>query len=444
MPPSTNAAPTHPVSPVSTAQQRRTDLLAWIAFLTLAIGFSAVPVFNALRINSPPKDYSVWHDAGRLILAGADLYPSDPNVNFPFMYPPASAVLLYAPLSILPPAIFTAVLALLNAAAWLVCIHLAVFLVTGKAFRQRPLLYIAPLAITLFYVWDTFLLGQPNLVLLAIMLGAFALLRTQRPLLAGALIAAAAAWKAFPILAVGWLLWRRQWRALAGVALGLLLFLVLLPAPFRGFQRNLHELDTWTSGMVFRVSGETIAQRPDITFTYKTQSLLSVSNRLLRPVPAGGLAGEPTFHINVADLPPRTVITIAVAAAAGLGLLFVLAMPPRRARSQRSDALEWSALLILTVLCTPLAWTYTMCWLLPAFTVALHCALERPRGSRRRAAAFAAIGASVLLLATSLSQPWSHLTQALGLTMWGAHCIELALFWLLRSEPRALVTATET
>jgi hypothetical protein len=53
--------------------------------------------------------------------------------------------------------------------------------------------------LVIVYVWSSYHLGQPNLVLLALMLGAFVALRAKREVLAGGLIAVAAAIKAFPV-----------------------------------------------------------------------------------------------------------------------------------------------------------------------------------------------------------------------------------------------------
>ena len=65
-------------------------------------------------------------------------------------------------------------------------------------------------------IYNVYLLGQPNLLLLALLLGAFACLRLGRPIGAGSLLATAAAIKAFPILALGYLIYRRMWTASVG------------------------------------------------------------------------------------------------------------------------------------------------------------------------------------------------------------------------------------
>src|SRR5205823_3130621 len=139
------------------------------------------------------------------------------------------------------------------------------------------------------YVWDIYLLGQPNIVLLACLLGCFACLRNKREWGAGALVAFAAACKAFPIMALGYLIYRRHWKATFSTLVCLALFLLVVPAPVRGFHRNLEDLSTWTQGMLLKYDAGTIAQRPDLSFRWKNQSLIATANRMLRPVPADWL-----------------------------------------------------------------------------------------------------------------------------------------------------------
>ncbi len=423
--------------------QRRADILAWLAFLALAIGFSTPPILTALKRPLGNKDYSLWQETGQRILHAQPLYPTDGAAAFPYMYPPTPAILLYAPLSILPAPLFVASLAILSSIAWAAALHLGVFLATGKAFRQHPLLYALPLGITAFYAWDTYLLGQVNIILLALMLGAFALIRGKRPILGGSLIALAASIKAFPIMAIGWIVWRREWRALAGLIGGLVLLLIAIPGAFRGFAFNLAELRTWLGGMLLNTGGDTLAQRSSIAFTYKNQALYAVAHRLLRPLPAGWMDDDTaTYTVNLLNLSPAAATAAAAILALALCLLYVRSMPAKARRTRETDSLEWSALLILIALFTPLAWTYTMIALMPAYAAGIAFALRRSPGSRERRAAIAALSFATLLLSASLSQPWDHTTQALGLTMWGALTLAVTMCWMMLREKAASSTPT--
>jgi hypothetical protein len=139
-------------------------------------------------------------------------------------------------------------------------------------------------------IHNIYLLGQPNLMLLALLLGAFACLRRGREAAAGALVATAAAIKAFPILVLGYLVYRRMWRASIATVAVLAAWLLIAPLPFRTPAQAVDDLSVWTRGMLFTYDRHGIAQRPLRSYSYKNQSIMAVMHRLLRDVPADGEA----------------------------------------------------------------------------------------------------------------------------------------------------------
>ena len=145
---------------------------------------------------------------------GLDIYP-DPETGrlFPFMYPPSAAAMLGF-LSLLGKHGTTLVLILAHSVAWIGAIVLSVWLATGGKIKgQHPILFVVPSLCIIALIHNTYLLGQPNLSLLTLLLAAFACLRLGRQAWAGVLVATAAAIKAFPILALGYFVYRRMWRA---------------------------------------------------------------------------------------------------------------------------------------------------------------------------------------------------------------------------------------
>ena len=114
------------------------------------------------------------------------------------------------------------------------------------------------------FVWSSYHLGQPSLVLLALMLGAFLSLR-HRP---------GNSWQArwlqlrprskpsrcspLPTL----FCYRRYWTAAAAVLVSLIILLLILPIPFRGWQRTVNDVSEWQRGMLRYEEGG-IAQRPE-------------------------------------------------------------------------------------------------------------------------------------------------------------------------------------
>src|SRR5262249_27738709 len=154
--------------------------------------------------------YRTWYQAGQTVLQGGEIYPR--AQNFPFMYPPTCALLLAVP-AFFGKATLILILALLNTAAWTLCIRFSSALIAEERIPNAPIVIASFIVIP--FVWSSYHLGQPSLVLLALMLGAFLALRRGRKteILAGALIAFAAAIKAFPLLAIIYLIYRRYWAA---------------------------------------------------------------------------------------------------------------------------------------------------------------------------------------------------------------------------------------
>jgi hypothetical protein len=262
------------------------------------------------------------------------------------------------------------------------------------------------------FIHDMYLLGQPNLGLLALMLGALACLKVGRPYAAGGLVALAAGIKAFPILAVGWLVYRGYHKATAAVAIGLFLLLLVLPAGlFRGADRAVDDLVTWTRGMVLRYDRGTIAQRAERSYSFKNQSLIAVGNRLLRPVLADG-EGDKQWYVNVVSLDFRGVNAVLALAAASLCGFTLATMPRRARRTPQSDAAETAVLLILIVMFSPLSFNYSYVWLIYPLTVALHAALSAEGGSWGRVVLFGWVAAAVIVLALAL--PFPRVAQAYG------------------------------
>ena len=133
---------------------------------------------------------------------------------------------------------------------------------------------ILPSLCIIVLVYNVYLLGQPNLILLALLLGSFACLRLGRPISAGALVATAAAIKAFPILALGYLIYRRMWTA--STATVAVLAAWLLPRYLSAHQPRRSTI--WSRvvwGMLFTYNAHGIAQRPFRSYSYKNQSIMA-------------------------------------------------------------------------------------------------------------------------------------------------------------------------
>jgi hypothetical protein len=396
-------------------------------FVAILLTFMAVPVLHCIRGQSI-KDYIVWFDAGQAVLRAAEVYPPL-NFKFPFMYPPACALFL-APLAALGKLGLIIVLVFVFAAAWIAAIALSVRLATGKNERAHWLLYCLPSTLVIVYIWGNFLLGQPSILLLALMLGAFVLLQRQHQIAAGVLIAFAAAIKAFPVIAIVYLIYRRYWIAAASLVLALAFLIIALPIPFRGYALAKQELSRWSSGMLFKYDEGGVGQRAGRSQSWRNQSIWGVTNRMLRHVESDPAFGPHVpVYSNFADLNFKIVNRIIFAAALLFGLAYVGVMPRRDRRTAESDAIEFALLLLLILMFTPLTFGYLFAWLLYPFAVITQRLL-----TQRNPRLLAIASTAVLLL--SLTLFWRVGAQTYGNVFFATVLLFTALaleLWTIKS-----------
>jgi hypothetical protein len=447
-------------SPAELPATKRWFRIAWGLWIVIMVGFSFPPIYNFFKPNHETlnKDYDIWYDAGRAICEGTPLYVLDPNHEFPYLYPPTAAVVL-APLTVFGKLPFIVILEVLNSLSWIGSVWLALILVRrmGSLPDERregmaaPLLAVIPVALCVPYVWDTYHLGQPNILLLACMLGAAWCLLERREFSAGALVAFAASIKAFPILAGCYLIYRRQWRAVAGLVMGLAVCLLILPGAIRGWDRNVEEIKTWGRGMVTN-DPQGIGQRADVTYRWKNQSLIATCHRLLRQVPAdvirppGATSREDEIivYANVVDLDFSLVNKVAAALGAVWGLAFVALIPWQRDRTPRSDVIEFAMLLIMITCCSPISWFYYGVWLLLPFLIVVREIAAAPRGSRMAWIAGIWLLAAFLLLDFVPPWQWYRPVRAVGTPLFGYLLLFGELAWLLRHSHQVDVSNTPT
>ncbi|MBR0694684.1 DUF2029 domain-containing protein [Bradyrhizobium lablabi] len=328
------------------------------------------------------KDYPLWFWAGQQVLQGKNLYPDDSASYFEFIYPPLPAVLLAVPAFFGKIPLYLC-LSLLNAIAWWMTAQFS-HAMAGSGRKPGVWLEALPGFVTVTFVFDMFDLGQPNLMLLAMLLYGFWLLRRERPWLAGSMFALATAIKVFPIAVLPYLVWRRRWRAVASMMVFLGVFLFVLPAPFRGFQHNVSELKTWYQGMVGTSSEKGFGQRDEQNWSWVNQSIIAMTHRLTRPVNYNqDNPRKPPRYMNIADLDFRTANLIVIAVSLLIGLGYVAVMPPASRRTEKSDAEEIGILFCLMTVASPLARQYYFMWLFFPMTVLMHRAVYDARPAVR-------------------------------------------------------------
>jgi hypothetical protein len=406
------------------------DLLFLLCCFILAADVLGPEIFG----HGKTKDYGLWYWAGQQVLQGGPLYPDDIHEYFEFIYPPLPAILLAIPSWFGKVALYT-VLSILNIVAWW---YTGMFsnAMTGSGHRPGPWLEALPAFVTVTFVFDMFDLGQPNLVLLAMMLYGFWSLQHQRSWLAGFMFALATAIKVFPIAVLPYLVWRRKWgAAVATIAFtGMLLYVV--PAPIRGFERNAAELKTWYQGMVGSSSEKGFGQRDEQNWSWVNQSLIAVTHRLVRPINYNQEdANKPPRTMNVIDVDYRTANWIVLALSALLGLAFVAVMPRQGQRTARSDAEELGILFCLMTVASPLARQYYFMWLFFPMTVLMHRAAFDERANVRLGT-WLSLGAAGMLMLLAL--PWfPNVFQAWGNNLVATAVLAASLAWHIRHPPVA-------
>src|SRR5947209_2510815 len=277
-------------------------------------------------------------------------------------------------------------------------------------------------------------LGQPNLVLLAMMLLGFWFLQHERPWMAGGMFALATAIKVFPVAVFPYLIWRRQWATSASMVVCLGIFLFVVPAPVRGYQRNVAELKTWFQGMVATSSEQGFGQRAEQNWSWVNQSIIAVTHRLTRPVNYNqdNPAKQPAY-MNLLDLDFRTANWVVLAVSLAIGLGYIAVMPPPARTTPLSEAEELGLLFCLMTVASPLARQYYFVWLFFPITILMHRGAFDPRPAVR-IGTWAALAATGLLMCLSLPVFPKDL-QAYGNNLAATAVIAAGLVWHIIHPP---------
>jgi glycosyl transferase family 87 len=411
-----------------------------ILFLVTCVALTADVLVPEIWGHGKTKDYALWFWAGQQVLRGGDLYPTGADGYLEFIYPPLPAILLAIPSYFGKIPLYLG-LSFLNAAAWWMTSQLSNAM-TGSDKIPGPWLAALPGFATVTFVFDMFDLGQPNLVLLAIMLLGFWQLQRGRPWWSGSLFALATAIKVFPVAVFPYLLWRRQWASAAGMVVFVGVLLLVLPAPIRGYQRNVSELKTWFHAMVGSSSEKGFGQRDEQNWSWVNQSIIAVTHRLTRPINYNqNEPTDPPRFMNLLDLDFKTANWIVLGVSVLVGLGFIAVIPPAARLTPRSNAEELGILFCLITIASPLARQYYFMWLFFPMTVLIHRAAYDPR-SNVRAATWSALAIAGGLMILSFPV-FPHWLQAVGNNLAATAVIIAGLAWHIRNPPPDVASVNE-
>ena len=308
-----------------------------VLLATIVGGYAAVRVKRGELV-----DLIAPRAAAARFLATETLYRPDDG-HYQFKYLPASALLM-VPFIWVPKEVaeFTW-FALMVVMAW-AFVRLSLAALPDRRLSEQVLVWLTLLLTGKFLVKE-FAMGQFNLPLALLLLGAVIAAQHGRAFAAGFLVAVAVFVKPYALVLVPWLAWTLGWRPFvpfgAVLASGL-----LLPAATYGWNRNLTLLHEW-----YRTVTETTA--PNL-FMPETISFASMWAKWIEAGPAA----------------ERLALASAVAAvAAGL---FVMS---RRQRVAEPNYLEGAYFLTLVPLVSPQGWDYVLVLALPAYM----CLVDRWR-----------------------------------------------------------------
>jgi hypothetical protein len=255
-----------------------------------------------------------------------------------------------------------------------------------------------------------------------------------RSWLGGSMFALATAIKVFPVAVLPYLLWRRRWAASASMIVCTLALLFVLPAPVRGFDRNVSELRTWFNAMVGSSSEKGFGQRDEQNWSWVNQSIIAITHRLTRPINFNlDDASKKPEYMNVVSVDYKTANWIVLAVSALIGLGFIAVIPAYAKMTPRSTAEELGILFCLMTVASPLARQYYFIWLFLPLTVLIHRAAfdERPAV---RTGTWTLLGGVAVLMALSLPF-FPRFLQAWGNNLVATAVIVAGLIWHMRNPP---------
>jgi alpha-1,2-mannosyltransferase len=388
-----------------------------------AVAGGAIAVQTAVIANrrlTRGGDFDLAREFGRRLLDGEPLYAG--GMHYPYM--PAAA-LFFAPLALLPPWLGLALRYVAAVACLGVTLHLLQAMVRGRASvdaHERVLSAGFTVALAAHYIVRDLDDGGPHLILLAMLVaGIFSIWRGWTAA-GGAWLGLAAALKAPNALFLPFLLWKRQWRLAAAMAVALAAW-TALPLLWMGPASWAAHQQQWLSTAFASVVGAATGA--------EEESESRIQNQALRPVLERNVAIGPGESLRAA-IP-------ALALGALLALFAWLTRRPSPPRANSSWPMEASALLVLSLLFSPVAWVQHLVLLIPALYLIVATRRRRARFGIAAAAAMALYIVFALLLNREIIGRGVYLVLlAHGLHTW---CMLLVLFVLYARAPALLPPA---
>lgn len=318
------------------------------ALLTIVVVATLTAAFGH-RLTREMPDFEVYWRSGARAAAAEPLYRAD-DQHYQFKYLPAFAVLA-APAGQLP--LDTAKTLWLALSACLIAVLLGLSL---EILPSRPhpawLLVAATMVVMAKFYGHELLLGQVNLLFAVVLTGAVVLLRRNREVAAGLLVALAVIIKPYAVLFVPWLIARRRVSSVAAAVAGIVAALIL-PVPIYGLGGTLALHGAWWHTVT----------------TSTAPNLLNQDNVSLAAMFAKWLG-------------PGAAATRLSAAGSALLLGVAAWIVSRRKGLPFPEGLEAGVLLTLIPMLSPQGWDYVFLVATPAVMLVVANLPSLPRGLR--------------------------------------------------------------
>ncbi len=420
-----------------------------VALLLLFVGLSVQYSFKAAHPSGTRSAFLRWREQFQSWDGGEDIFRRYPN-------PPVMALIL-KPIAELPPLPGALTWFYLKVVMALTSLWLVFRMIEARGVAFPPWARAVTVLLSLRPIMGDLSHGNVNLfILFLVVLGLYAFSRAASAarlgwlldVTAGVLIGLATACKVTPALFLPYFVWKRSWAAVGGFVLGLVLFFLLVPAAFLGWQENWQALQSWTRQMIlpFVVQGT-------VTSEHSNQSLPGVVHRLLTHSPSASVYEhnqyKPLAYHNVLDLSPAAAGWVVK----GCLVLFAAAFAWAARTSRRTGgwriAAEFSLILLGMLLFSERTWKHhCVTLILPFGVLCYYLAACRPGRWLRGYLIGTLVVVALLMLATGAVQTerdgdlnrildFSELAQVYGAYAWGNLLLAVALIVVLRRRDAA-------
>jgi hypothetical protein len=309
-------------------------------FLWPALFVTLAAVLFMTKIRSEMVDFGVYRTAAARAIAAEPLYRADDG-HYQFKYLPAFALAM-APFAAIDREVAQVIWFALSAGLLTAFVRWSVRGLPERRRSEPVLAGLAVLFMAKFYAHEL-TLGQTNILLGCLLAAALLAVQIDQPVVAGALIGAAAFVKPYALILLPWLAF--TYGMSAAMSSGVVVIVgLLLPIVRYGWSGNLQLLAEWYR----TVSASTV---PNLT-SADNVSMAAMWAKWLGP---GGLAAGMAAFSSLAAL--ALVATVWL----------------RRLRVNSPDYLEFALLMILIPLISPQGWDYVLLLATPAVV----CLMDR-------------------------------------------------------------------